>query len=387
MIKKIEVPLGTEYPSNPRDNVSNAQKRALMHFTRRSFLKSAALVSALPFIGGNIFKIIGAPIIALTKGPGNKWPGRVVVNFNKAAATGLKVDEMVVKKMVDDSIKLLTNQKSIGAAWKTVFPYSLTVQSKIAIKINILNSGNPAPHPYSVMAITEGLQQMDLNGNKFPAANITIYDGNNLNSMDSAGFTAARFPAINRIKDKSQVLGDGVNDLGYVQALHDCTFLINVFSPIGHIPEFGGFTLGFKSHYGSYKPTHVDHPQPYMRDINCQGPIFNKSVLSICSGIFGMNEGNGPAGGMDDYSMYSKRIDPTSTNDKPTTIIMSTDPISCEFQAIKMMRLNNGKSYAIADLPDYLKASGGIGGALTPIYNIGVIDERLMDVRRIVNGL
>lgn len=357
-----------------------------MPLTRRLFLKSAAAISVLPFVGGDIFKILSAPPIALTKGSGNKWPGRVVINFNKAAATGLKVNEMVVKRMVDDSIKLLTNQTSIGAAWKAVFPDSLTIQSKIAIKINILNSGNSAPHPYSVMAITEGLQQMNFGGNKFPAANITIYDGNNLNSMDSAGFTAARFPNINRIKDKAQIWGDGVNDLGYVQALHDCNFLINIFSPIGHIPEFGGFALGFKSHYGSYLPVRVEHAQPYMRDINCIGPIFIKTVLSICSGIFGMNEGNGPAGGIDDYSVYSKKIDPSSTNNKPTTIIMSTDPISCEFQAIKMMRLNKGKSYAIADLPDYLRVSAGIGGALSPVYNIGIIDERLMDVRKIVNG-
>jgi hypothetical protein len=310
----------------------------------------------------------------------------VVINFNKAASAGLKANEMVVKKMVDDSIKLLTNQISTGTAWKAVFPDSLTSQSKIAIKINILNPGNPAPHPFSVMAITEGLQQMNFNGSKFPASNITIYDGNNLNSMDSAGFTEARFPNINRVKDTSQVWGDGVDNLGYVHSLHNCNFLINVFSPIGHLREYGGFDLGFKSQYGSYSPLHVDHPQAYMRDINCKGPIFNKTVLSVCSGIFGMNEFNGPSGGMDDFSTYSKKIEPFSTNNKPSTIIISTDPVSCEFQAIKMMRLNKGRSFATADLPDYLKASGGIVGELSPVYNIGIIDEKLMDVRRIVNG-
>jgi hypothetical protein len=357
-----------------------------MPLTRRSFLKSAAVLSALPFISKNIFKTFGAPIVALTKGPGNKWPGRVVINFNKTAALRLNVNQIVVKNMVDESIKLLTNQKSIGAAWKTVFPASLTIQSKIAIKINILNPGNPAPHPFSVMAITEGIQQMNFNGNKFPAGNITIYDGNNMNSMNLAGFTEERFPNINRVKDTSQIWGDGVDNLGYVHSLHACDFLINVFSPIGHLKEFGGFDLGFKSQYGSYSPLHVEHPQAYMRDINCKGPIFKKTVLNICSGIFGKNEGVAPSGEINDYTVYSKKIDPTSKSDHPTTIIMSTDPISCEFQAIKMMRLNNGKSYAIADLPDYLKASGGIGGALSPVYNIGVIDERLMDVRRIVDG-
>ncbi|MGD9201919.1 MAG: T9SS type A sorting domain-containing protein, partial [Chitinispirillia bacterium] len=32
------------------------------------------------------------------------------------------------------------------------------------------------------------------------------------------------------------------------------------------------------------------------------------------------------------------------------------------------------------------KASGGVSRALTPTYNIGIIDETQMDVRRIING-
>ncbi len=357
-----------------------------MKFSRRTFLKSLAAISATPLITGNFSNIYGMHTIRLTKGPGNKWPGRVVVNYNKTAAIGLKVNQSIVNKMIDDSIELLTNQKSIGAAWKAIFPESLSINSKIAIKINILNSGNPAPHPFSVMAIAEGLQQMQFDGKSYPAANITIYDGNNFNSMESAGYTAERFPGVNRIKDKAQRYRDGVDKLGYAKSLHDCDFLINVFSPIGHSDTFGGFTLGFKSHFGSYSPSYVDNAQPYMRDINCKGPIFKKTVLSICSGIFGMNEGNGPAGGKDDYLTYSKKMDPTSKNNNPTTIIMSTDPISCEFQAIKMMRMNKNKPYSIPYLPNYLKASGGVSGNLWPVYNIGIIDENAMDVRKIVNN-
>ncbi|MBN1130372.1 MAG: hypothetical protein JXA71_15375 [Chitinispirillaceae bacterium] len=39
--------------------------------------------------------------------------------------------------MVDDGIKLLTGESSVGAAWKAVFPETLSLQSKIAIKINL----------------------------------------------------------------------------------------------------------------------------------------------------------------------------------------------------------------------------------------------------------
>lgn len=510
-----------------------------MTITRRSFLKGSAATAAISMVSGNPLNVIGAPSPELTKGPGNKWEGRVVFNYNKYATTicipstyrisevtgwsedidmgwktftkstmnnlvdgeaefytegglvegaqqylntlsderlciwimdfsspstatqmyqkivaeqvrspkqitgfdqsvaiiddsssegcnvfacfgkfviklvfmnyadkskavvdaeqfskiiktrssPLNVNEAIVKQMVDDSICSLADQTNVGSAWKSIFPSAFTSASKIAIKINILNNGNPAPHPYSVKAIVDGLKLMDFNGTKFSPANITIYDSNNSNSMESAGFTTTRFPGVKLVKDSTQNWGDGALSKEYASTLHDCQFLINVFSPRGHWTEFGGFTLGFKSHYGSYPPVHGDEAPAYLCDINCTGPVYNKTVLSICSGIFGMNEGNGPTGGCDDYSTYSKLIDLTSTNANPATIIMSTDPISCEMQSIKMMRLNNGKPCAISDLPNYLKASGGIEGVLTDkTYNIGIIDESKMDVRKIING-
>lgn len=368
-----------------------------MSVTRRSFLKGSAASAAVSMIGGSALKAIGAEnaYMALDAGPGNKWPGRVVVNFDKSAITGTTtVNETIVKKMVDDAIKLLTGETTVGASWKAVFPSSLTAQSKIAIKIVILNNGNPAPHPFSVMGIVEGLQQMDFNGTKFAAANITIYDMNNSNSPDSAGYTAARFPNINLVKDSAQAYGDGaMNSRKYAKTLHDSDFLINVFSPRGHNTG-STFTLGFKSHFGTYEnaPGLHNNAAANLRDINCVGPVFKKNVLSVCSGIFGMSEGNGPMGGADNYSQYSQKMDSTSTCKSPTTIIMSTDPVSCDMQAMKMMRLNNvpgGKlltSYATADLPDYLKASGGVSGTLSPVYNIGIIEESQMDVRKIING-
>jgi hypothetical protein len=50
------------------------------------------------------------------------------------------------------------------------------------------------------------------------------------------------------------------------------------------------------------------------------------------------------------------------------------------------MRIRDSKPYDIASMPSYLKASAGVTGAIDPTYNIGVLDEKKMDVRRIVNG-
>jgi hypothetical protein len=359
---------------------------------RRNFLKITAVGAAGIALSGGLAKtVLGKDSAVLANGPGNKWPGRVVINFNKNAVTRNGINatpvDSVIEKMVDDTILLLTGASTVGAAWKAIFPSTLTAQSKIAIKINILNNGLSAPSPFSVMPITAGLRQMDFNGTKFPAANITIYDMNNGNSMDSAGYTAARFPNIKLVKDTSVNPGDGASTGGTVQpyatTLRDAAFLINVFSPRGHGAEYGSVTLGFKSHYGTYPPAHTT---PSLRDFNCTGPVFDKTVLSVCSGIFGQNIGNGPGGSPEDYTTYAKTMDPTATL-APTTIILSTDPVSAEAEAIKMMRLNKGQAYDVASMPDYLKASAGIAGALDPTYNIGIIDESKMDIRRIVNGV
>ena len=154
------------------------------------------------------------------------------------------------------------------------------------------------------------------------------------------------------------------------------------------MPSYAEYaTLGFKNHYGSYQITHDPAQVPsYLRDISCTGPVVKKNVLSVCSGIFGMNIGNGPTGSPDNFSVYAKTMDSSSAkNCAPTTIIMSTDPVSAEAKALRMMRINIGKPYDVDSMPQYLRASGGITGVLTPTFNIGVIDELNMTQRTIIN--
>jgi hypothetical protein len=365
---------------------------------RRNFLKVASTGIAGIALSSGIAPVFATTTAVTSPGPGNKWPGRVVINFNKNAPGDKSTDATtaqvtIIKTMVDDSIKLLTGQTTVGAAWKAVFPSTLTATSKIAIKIPLLNPGLPAPHWSSVQAITEGLIQMDFSGTTFPAANITIYDMNNSSTMATAGFTAARFPGVNLVKDSTSSYGDGAKNIAgtvepYATTLNAAAFLINVFSPRGHSSYAGNFTLGFKNHYGTY-PTayHDSNTQGFLRNINCTGPVYNKTVLCICSGMYGMNESNGPTGSSDNYSTYSKTMDSISTNNTPTTIIMSTDPISCEMQAVKMMRINNSGKYTTSDMPNYLKSSGGVSvSGYTPINNIGTIDESAMTILKILNG-
>jgi hypothetical protein len=126
--------------------------------------------------------------------------------------------------------------------------------------------------------------------------------------------------------------------------------------------------------------------------MNCTGPVFKKNVLSFCSGIYAMNEGNGPGGSAENFGIYASTMDASMAGSTApsTTILMSTDPITAEMQAIKMMRLNKkpAASYALNDLPPYLLASAGVTGKTNgSTYNIGIVDESKMDIRRVLNGV
>jgi hypothetical protein len=368
--------------------------------SRRKFMKTAAAGAAGIVLASKVDPVFSAPAAAPAYGAGNTWPGRIVINFNKNAVnTSLAANQAVITTMVDDAIKLLTGETSVGAAWKAIFPASLTATSKIAIKTCTLNPGIAAPHPFSVMAITQGLQQMDFGGAKFPASGISIYDMNNgvpsANNLGQAGYTAARFPGIAIVTDTPVAGGDGaLNHRPYASTLKNADFLISVFSPRGHtIPPAGSkFTLGFKSHYGTYSsPTdlHTNVPSN-MREMICTGVVYNKTVLNVLSGMYGMDEGNGPTGDADDYTTYSQKIDPAAASMCPTTLMLSTDPISIEMQSIKLMRMNQVPegAYTTIAMPSYLKSSAGITVPdLTSTYNVGIIDEAQMDIRRIINGV
>jgi hypothetical protein len=367
--------------------------------SRRSFLKSTAATAAtaaVATVASAPFKeAFAASSPALNAGPGNKWPGRVVVNFNKDAVKGTTIQPDTVVKMVDDSIKLLTGEKTIGAAWKSIFPTTLSAQSKIAIKVPLgCAAQNVAPHWSSVKAIIDGLLQMDIGGAKLAASNITVYDMRCQNKFTSFGYTTNNLGAGVNIVFDSEGSGytDGAKNEQYAKTLHNADFLINVFRAGGHATYVEGLTLGFKNHYGTYP---IDHgpstAKTYLRDINCTGVVFKKNVLSVCVGIFGAKEGSGsPGSAAISYTNYVKTLDSSigDTAYPPCTIIMSTDPVTSEMQTIKMMRLNNNpaKDYNVNGMPEYLKGAAGISGGVTPLSNIGIIDETKMDIKKIING-
>ena len=374
-----------------------------MSISRRSFLKSSAAATALSMAGGAAKEVLGKTTgSAFKPGPGNKWPGRVVVNFNKDAVSGttIETDQIkVIKKMVDDSIMALAEKSNVGEAWRAVFPSSLTKDSKIAIKTNFYTTSKCRIHWSVVQAMTEGLQKMDFSGTTFPPSNITIFEANvpQANTMDGAGYTAANFPGIARnIDTKSMVTN--VDDAapgetsGYASSLKNADFFLHVYGIRGHSNQYAeGVTLGGKSHYGTYSNAKMVHSSPAFSvrcaNLMASGVVYNKLVLSVCAGLLSNKKGAGINDAPTDYSTYAKKMDPNCSTKATSTIIMSTDPVTTDMQAVKVMQMNTGSNYGVSDMPKYLQAIAGVSGALSGVsYNIGKIDEKDMTIAKIING-
>jgi uncharacterized protein (DUF362 family) len=247
-------------------------------------------------------------------------------------------------------------------------------------------------HPYLVKAIVDGLKLMDFGGTPFPAANIYIYDKHDY--WLTCGYTAAEFPNVHiTFQDHwsnpqgQNVHGDGaLNNRGYSDSLFTCDYLINVPVLKGHGSEYGSVTLGFKNHYGTYLDPSDLHTNTHqnVRDINCTGPVYNKTVLTILSAIFGIEYGN--SGTPSAWGRYVGTIDAAAGTTSPSTIVMSTDPVTAEFQSIKIKRVQGNSAYTTASMPDYLKASAGVT-SITPLYNIGTLAEASQTVGKIINGV
>jgi hypothetical protein len=376
---------------------------------RRHFLKAATAGTAAMVLQPGIGKVFAASESS-SPSPLNKWPGRVAINFNKAVVSNDAIDLDVLAKMMEQTITLLTGKDDVGEAWKSVFPDTLTATSKIAVKVICYNPYKVGLNWQTVKGVTDGLQKMVINGVPFPAANIIIYElttSPTKNAFTVAGYTAANFPGITLTSDKSKKIktGDGaLGDREYASALKEADFLINCFNTRGHAygDNDGKFTLGFKSHFGTYTNPNGMHGTPAgsavsknIREITCVGPVYKKHVLSVCGGIFGSNEGNGPGGIMgtddlkpEDFSTYVKTIDSTAGVKNPSTIIMSTDPVAAEMQAIKILRSNKKKSYAPSDLPAYLQSAAGVDKpGFSPTYNIGIMDEAKMTICKMINDV
>ncbi len=296
--------------------------------SRRDFLK---------YVGAGAVGLMAKPGLPLLDGD-RLDPSTVVQCYDQGATTGSDINEPVVQVMMDESIKALTGEDSVGAAWKSVFP-GITTDSVIGIKVNCINR-YLATHPKFVNTIVSGLGQMNIGGSDFTLNNIiiwdrtdyeltgsgyTIYDGND---PDTARCFGTNHSGIGHdTTNPLNVAGITSNPSKIISLM--CEFIID--AAVLRTHSQGGVTLSLKNHYGSvHNPgslSHSSHCTPSVPALNAQirdvlSPT-GKQKLFVIDGMFGLYSG-GPGG---------------QPNFNPKLLVMSKDTVACDTQGQNVINI------------------------------------------------
>ena len=267
--------------------------------SRRTFVKSA---------------IVGGVGMALTPGllkaqkrlgfSGIDEPSDLVLVHDSMASHGASVEPAVTRIMIDEGIKALTGESTVGDAWMSIFP-NITSEQVIGIKVNAVTAQLPV-HPQVVFPLIDSLIQMTFGGYPFPENNIIIWDRSNW-ELTNCGYT------INTGSQGPRCFGTSP-DWGYGSLSHNVNGVNCRFSRIfeelcDHVLNVGvlknhgtaGVSLSMKNHYGTLNNVdylHGNYCDPYIPAVNAviRDDFNGKDRLKIIDGIFGAHYG-GPGGG------------------------------------------------------------------------------------------
>jgi hypothetical protein len=343
-------------------------------FSRRDFLKT---------LGIGAIGLVARPRLlpALDRlGVQSDLASDVVQCYHEQATSGNTINEPVVQMMVDESIKALTGIPNVGEAWKSIFP-GITEASVIGIKVNCINSLLPS-HPHVTRCIANGLAQMDFSGILFKKNNIIAWDRAN-SELTACGYTSYT----GSDPDTMRCFGTNQSGVGYDTGV---TFVVanstnqNPSKILSQMVDYlislsvlkthsqGVVTLNLKNHYGSISNAggmqHSSGCSPAIPSLNQQirDVITPNSIqkLNIIDGLFGLYSG-GPGG---------------APNFNPKYIIMSRDPVACDYQGqnvINTERATHGLSALNA---------AQITTAAQPPYSLGTTDVNLIELNNVGIG-
>jgi hypothetical protein len=347
--------------------------------TRRDFLKyvgaGALGMLALPKLVPGAGRLGGIKKLAQAgkKLFGSPLSSDVVLCYDQNATSGSSIIQPVVQAMIDSSILALTGLTDVGEAWKSIFP-GIAETSIIGIKINCINSSFPA-HPAVITSIVNGLAQMNFSGNLFPKNNAIIWDRTD-SELTSCGFTVYTGSDPNTVR----CFGSSHSGVGYDNAV---TFSVNGASVhpskiISQMCDYiidaallrthsqGVVTLSMKNHYGT-----VNSPGSLQHTSGCSPaiPALNQQIrdvitpnniqkIFIIDGLFGLYSG-GPGG---------------SPNFNPKYIIMSKDPVACDYEGQAVINIER-QSHGMGALN-----AAQITTAAQAPYSLGTTDINLIRI-------
>jgi len=307
------------------------------------------------------------------------WAGddlsRVVIVTDQAASSGTAIEPDVVSVMMDRGIMELTDQGSVGQAWRSLFP-GITQSSRVGIKVNCINR-YLSSHPEVTQTIVDGLAAMEVDRAPFPRNNIIIWERHNY-ELTRAGYsiTYGSDPATHRC------FGTDLSGYGYdfdrsitvqdrtlypsVLLTQHCDYLINLSVMKNH--TMAGITGSLKNHFGSiHSPSSLhgtanQHCDPFIPDLNQRllDQLGVVQVVNICDAIFGISSG-GPMG--NPQFAYNG-------------LLFSRDPVALDYQEMQILVGYGCGTTAMAT---------HIDTAAWPPYQLGTSNPEEMEVRYIAD--
>jgi uncharacterized protein (DUF362 family) len=322
---------------------------------RRSFLRLLSFIG----IGGLGFPKRGTASFLTTN-------SRVILVTDAQATSGGTINASVVRIMVNRGIRSLAETTDVGEAWKVLLT-GITASSKIAIKVNCINSSCPT-HPQVTNAVVETLKQMMFDGSPFPENNIIIFDRTQ-NELQASGYTInTGTTGVRCFATESAGVGysaQNYNVNGSTQKLSRivtemCDYLINISVLKNH--GDGGVTLCLKNHYGTCNSPgnmHGGDCDPYIPALNALQPVRVKQKVDIIDALYGIRSG-GPGG------------PPQFIANK---LIMSTDIVTADYWGRRVLKDNGCTTTSKAHHIDTAATT----------YGLGTNDPGQMDVINILN--
>ena len=331
--------------------------------TRRGFVKtSLAGVLSVPLIP----RLVGSnPRVRLH---GVDEPSDVVIVHDSLASQGSAIQPDVARIMIDEGIKALTGESTVGDAWLSIFP-GLESNHVIGIKVNTISSFLPT-HREVVYPLIDSMRQMIVGESPLAENNFIIWDRTNSELM-SAGYT------INTGTEGVRCFGTNQSGVGYTPTTYNVHGVTQQFSRIfdemtDHNINLGvtknhgtaGATFCMKNHYGTVNnmgyTMHLNYCNPYIPALNqvIRDDFDNKDRLMIVDAIFGAHYG-GPGG------------PPTFIRNE---VIMTKDPVAADTVGTWIL-----EDYGCPTLGQ----AQYIATAAEPPYSLGNHDPELINVIRV----
>jgi hypothetical protein len=187
---------------------------------------------------------------------------------------GDKLNQALVRGLVDRSILQLTGLKEVKAAWQALFK----PDEKIAIKVNVFRNSTIWTHFELVKAVTDSLVEAGI-----PGEQITVFDYFT-DELKTAGYPVNKDGPGVRIFGSDDAYATiwpvGTHKMRLSDILTGCDALINM--PVLKSHMMAGMTFAMKNHYGSVSvPDNLHDIQGCIPPLNALPPIKDATRLVI----------------------------------------------------------------------------------------------------------